>query len=221
MIAEDAEMPDSTNPDRPSRRSLLHGAALAAASGWLIAPALARQGVGDLPDDPNDKPDPNAPKPRTLVLVRHAEKAEPKADAPKDPDPSLSEIGKQRAEALVRMLGDAHFTHIWTSEYKRTQETAAPLAAKFGLKPVPFPARDVLGLSERLRGMPQGSIALVVGHSNTLPALVRSFNLNLGNLGGGTDLAENEFDRLVVVSFVAPEAPCALLEMRYGPPNPG
>ena len=56
-----------------------------------------------------------------VVIVRHAEKA---ANDPKDPD--LSEAGRERAQTLARILKDGHITAIFTTEFKRTQETAAP-----------------------------------------------------------------------------------------------
>jgi broad specificity phosphatase PhoE len=57
----------------------------------------------------------------TIFVVRHAEKA----DATKDPD--LSEAGRARAEALAKALRDAKIAAIYATEFKRTQQTAAPL----------------------------------------------------------------------------------------------
>ena len=63
-----------------------------------------------------------------VYLVRHAEKA----DTGKDPE--LTDIGKQRADELARMLKDAGVTHIWSTDYKRTRTTAEPLATRLRLK---------------------------------------------------------------------------------------
>ncbi len=57
-----------------------------------------------------------------VVIVRHAEKA---ANGGNDPD--LSSAGHARAEALARILKDSGITAIFTSEFKRTQETANAL----------------------------------------------------------------------------------------------
>ena|SRR5438552_11616000 len=56
-----------------------------------------------------------------LFLVRHAEKAMTGGN-----DPELSAVGQERAEALARILKDCKITAIFTTEFKRTQETAAP-----------------------------------------------------------------------------------------------
>ncbi len=65
----------------------------------------------------------------SIFIVRHAEKA----DATKDTD--LSEAGRSRADILAKTLRDAGITAIYTSEFKRTQETAAPLAKALGINP--------------------------------------------------------------------------------------
>ena len=57
----------------------------------------------------------------TIYLVRHAEKAKGK-------DPVLTAQGKQRAENLAQMLQDAGVTRVYSTDYRRTQQTAAPSA---------------------------------------------------------------------------------------------
>ena len=59
---------------------------------------------------------------QAVIVVRHAEKAD------QTPDTALSPKGRARAKALADLLRDAGVTHIVTSEYRRSQETAAPLA---------------------------------------------------------------------------------------------
>jgi broad specificity phosphatase PhoE len=150
-------------------------------------------------------------RPRSVLLVRHAEKA---VDDPKDP--TISEAGKLRAAALVKLIGETRLTHVWTSEFRRCKDTASPVAAKFQLVPVEIPARDSAGLAARLKDLPQGSISLVVGHSNTLPALAKALGAPLSNLANGTDLRDDEFDRFVVVTLGREDQAASLLEMRYG-----
>src|SRR5688500_9156051 len=70
----------------------------------------------------------------TVFLVRHAEKAaEPREDPP------LTDVGRARADALARALGDSGVKAIYTSQYVRTRATAEPLAARLGLTPVVLP----------------------------------------------------------------------------------
>jgi phosphohistidine phosphatase SixA len=139
-------------------------------------------------------------KARTFVLVRHAEKL---TDDPKDP--ALSEAGRARAAALAKLLGSSGITHILTSEYKRAKETAEPLAKALAMEPTVHPARDAIGLADRLMSLPEGSIALVIGHSNTLPVVARAVGASLRDLQQNGDLRDDEYDRVSVLSFFAPD----------------
>ncbi len=69
-----------------------------------------------------------------IFLVRHAERAD--AGGPGQKDPALSETGKKRAAALVAELRDAGISAIYASEFRRTQETAGPLAKSLGLETI-------------------------------------------------------------------------------------
>ena len=74
-----------------------------------------------------------AAEPRAIFLVRHAERAAISGRVPSDT--GLSAEGKMRAQHLVETLKDAKITAIYTSEYKRTKETATPLAQSLGIQP--------------------------------------------------------------------------------------
>ena len=71
-----------------------------------------------------------AEAPVTVLLVRHAEKAAGGSD-----DPPLSPAGEARARVLAHVAGSAGVSAIYHTQYKRTQQTVAPLAAKLGLTP--------------------------------------------------------------------------------------
>src|SRR4051794_27083 len=101
-----------------------------------------------------------------VVIVRHAEKADESEDA------ELSDAGRQRAEALSHILKDANIVAIFTSDRKRTQEPATPLAKLANVTPTIVPARDYPALVAKLREV-KGN-ALVVGHGNTIPDLIRA-----------------------------------------------
>src|SRR5438094_7288802 len=79
-----------------------------------------------------------------VVIVRHAEKA---ANGGNDPD--LSSAGRGRAEALARILKDSGITAIFTTELKRTQETAAPTATSAHVTPTMVAAKDTAALVAR------------------------------------------------------------------------
>lgn len=138
----------------------------------------------------------------TVFIVRHGEKADSKS---KDPD--LSEAGNARAQALARMLKDAGVTHIFATEFKRTQQTAAPLAKVLGLDVKSLAANDPARLVAALRD--ETGNALVVGHANTIPDLIKA-------LGITTPIAigENEYDDLFVLQVS--EKP-GLIRLHYQP----
>jgi broad specificity phosphatase PhoE len=122
----------------------------------------------------------------TIFIVRHAEKA----DATNDPD--LSEAGRGRAEALAKMLKDANITAIYATEFKRTQQTAAPLAKALGIIVTTLPAKDNAALIAKLRAL--NGNALVVGHGDTIPDLIKALGIS-----EPINITENDYDNLFVV----------------------
>jgi broad specificity phosphatase PhoE len=112
-----------------------------------------------------------APAQPVVVIVRHAEKAASDGD-----NPDLSPAGRARAEALARILKDAQITAIFTSEFKRTQETAAPTAASTRVTPSVVAAKDTAALVAKLHQL--NGNALVVGHGNTIPDIIKALGIN-------------------------------------------
>ena len=134
-------------------------------------------------------------EPRAILLVRHAERAD--AGAPAEKDPGLSAAGRTRAEALGKELRDARITAIYTSEFKRTQETAAPLAESLGVKVEAVPAKESAALLAKLKSG-DGNV-LVVGHSNTLPEIIKALGI-----AAPVTIGENDYDDLFVVVLGEP-----------------
>jgi len=135
-----------------------------------------------------------------VYLVRHAEKA----DTGKDPELTLE--GKERAEELARLLKDAGVTYIWSTDYKRTRETAEPLAARLRAKVVSYDPSKLGEFATRLKSIPGRH--LVVGHSNTTPGLVQA-------LGGdpGAPMPDSEYDRFYIVTL---GQNIATIQLRFG-----
>jgi phosphohistidine phosphatase SixA len=129
-----------------------------------------------------------------VFLVRHAERADTANGGPAmmGSDPSLSEAGRARAAGLATALKDAGITTIFVTEYKRTQETAAPLAKALGLTPVVVKANDRAGLLSQVRSA-KGHV-LVVGHSNTVPDAINALGV-----AATITIADAEYDNLFVV----------------------
>jgi broad specificity phosphatase PhoE len=123
-----------------------------------------------------------AAEPSAIYLVRHAEKA-------LGHDPELTAQGQGRARDIAAILHRAGITAIFSTPTVRARQTAAPLAQRTGLTVQLYDPLAPLALVEKVRSL-TGAV-VVIGHSNTLPELVRLF-------GGapGTDIADDEFDRL-------------------------
>lgn len=144
--------------------------------------------------------------PRTIVLVRHAEKAaEPKED------PNLTEAGAARAKRLSEMLQKSGVTHIFATEYQRTQQTVSLLSVASGVNVQVVPARSPDTLLSALDSLPRGSVAVVAGHSNTVPALVEKLTGGQSKL----KLEDAEYDRFFVVTQWGPGRDARLFELRY------
>jgi broad specificity phosphatase PhoE len=126
----------------------------------------------------------------TVFIVRHAEKAEGNGN-----DPDLSQAGKTRAESLANILKEVGVTAIYATEFKRTQETAAPLAKAIGLEVVKLPGKSTAELVTKLQDL-KGENALVVGHSNTIPLLIKALGVDAPIV-----INDNDYDNLFVVSL--------------------
>lgn len=149
--------------------------------------------------------------PVLVYLVRHAEKAVVPGD-----DPPLSKAGTERAEALDAMLAHAGVTHIFATQYGRTLQTIDPLARRQGLVVETIKAGDDETQLDALRALPGGSVAVVAGHSNTIPGLVRKLG------GQAPDLTDTQYDRLFLVALVrtATATRATSTQLRYGYPSP-
>ena len=141
----------------------------------------------------------------TVFLVRHAEKV----DHSKDPD--LSPEGYLRAEALAYILSDAEIEGVHSTNYIRTRETASPVADYFKLETELYNPMDLPALARKLKS--QGGRHLVVGHSNTTPAMVEF----LGGEAGPPVADEWEYDRLYILTIT--QEGVQTLRLRYGKPS--
>ena len=144
---------------------------------------------------------------QAVIVVRHAEKAD------QTPDTPLSPKGRARAKALADLLRGAGVTHVITSEYQRSRETAAPLATALGLTVEQVPARDLPGLVARLRALDPTSIVVVVGHSNTIPPM-----LTVLGWPNTLDLHEGDYDNVFVLA-PHPGHRASMVRLKYGQPS--
>jgi broad specificity phosphatase PhoE len=148
----------------------------------------------------------------TVIFVRHAEKASVPAD-----DPGLSPAGERRVAELTRQLRDADVVAgidaVYATPYRRTEETARPIADALDLPINSYDAADTEAIMEHIVREHKGKIILVVGHSNTLPLLMA----NMGASKKVPAIAENEYDNIYIVS-IPWFGKTKTIRLRYGEP---
>jgi len=193
----------------------VHHLKIAAPCATALLLALGSLGTGGTSSSDSQPSEPqSATMPRTVLITRHAEKAELTAD------PSLSDQGLRRAEALSLLSETQSVGTIITTEYRRTSETAAPLAIRQGIHSrvvnataSPESLRALAGeiLENADPGTENGTVlVVVVGHSNTVPLIIRQ-------LGGPADifLTEEDFGDLFILTIEA-DGSVDLQRKRYG-----
>jgi broad specificity phosphatase PhoE len=169
------------------RRRLTSAAALIAAVG-SVAAALALAAPSPGP----------AAKGGLVILVRHAERVQ----GPTTEDVPLTDAGRARAERLAAALAKADVEAIFVTRFRRTSETAKPLADRLHLTPIE--ESDPAALIATLRSRGRGTV-LVVGHSDTVPDVIAALG------GPAVTIADDEFDDL----FVLAPGTGALARLKY------
>ena len=155
--------------------------------------------------------DPLAAQASTVILVRHAEKADTTRDT------ELSTIGFARAEALKTAVAASPLSAAFIAEDRRTAQTAAPAAQLHHITPTAIPVRgkvaeQAAATAVAIRALPAGSAALVVGHSNTLGPIIAA-------LGGPKleDRCDGEYATIFVVDLTGPTP--RVLNASFGVPD--
>jgi broad specificity phosphatase PhoE len=132
----------------------------------------------------------------TVIVIRHAEKDLSSGAA----DPPLNQAGEARAALLAQMFGDAkhpgHVDAIYVSPALRDRLTAAPLAARLGQSVIVAPADDPRSLARRVLREHAAGRVLIVGHIDTIPALVAA----LGGRWRIPELAADEYGTMYIVT---------------------
>lgn len=128
----------------------------------------------------------------TFILVRHAEKAD---DGTKDPP--LTDDGAIRANDLVKLLHETKIDAIYSTPYKRTQETVTPIAVAKGLSVLSYEPMKGEEMDSLLNTHAGGTV-LISGHSNTTPWVANYF------LGAESfpDFNDSDYDNIMVLSIV-------------------
>lgn len=141
----------------------------------------------------------------TFILVRHAEKA---ADGTSDP--ALTDAGIARANNILSLFRQADITAIYSTNYKRTKMTIAPLAGAIKKEITIYDPKNLKEFSLKLLNDNSGGTVVISGHSNTTPMLA---NLLLGE-EKFKQFDDNDYGNLLIISTHA-DSNAKLLHIRY------
>lgn len=124
-----------------------------------------------------------------IYLVRHAEKQA-------DSDPELTEYGHARARALAEIMKNVSISKVYSTDTRRTRQTAQPTAEQKKLSVELYDPRAFRDFASALtvEFLESGQSILVVGHSNTTPYLA---TLLTGD--SFPELSEDQYDHLYKV----------------------
>ena len=142
-----------------------------------------------------------------IILVRHAELQAAAMAGPKQVP--LSQTGSARAERLAGMLKDAGIDAIYVTDFVRTQKTAEPLSHELRERMTVLPKGDPRELVARLHKEHASQKVLLVGHTDTLPGILKA-------LGYPTDVKidSDDYGNVFVVVPKGDAAP-TFLKLRY------
>jgi broad specificity phosphatase PhoE len=118
----------------------------------------------------SDKKEENKLQAETTIyyLIRHAEKDR----STPDKDPGLTEKGLKRANNWAEIFKDKEVDLVFSTAYKRTQQTASPIASANNLEILSYDPRNLY--NDDFKAQTKGKSAVIVGHSNTTPAFVNT-----------------------------------------------
>lgn len=128
-----------------------------------------------------------------IYIVRHAEKDTGN-------NPALTLAGQQRAGELMRYLRNKNIHRIYSTAYRRNEMTADSMRLQLHIdtthySPKPT-SQELFNLIKANADL--GKKLLFIGHSNTVPLLVKNFGYNDY---APTDLADDAFDDLFILRF--------------------
>ncbi len=140
-----------------------------------------------------------------IYVVRHGEKVSPSGDV------ALSGDGLQRAETLKDTLMNKKITAVYSTNYKRTRQTAGPTATHFGKPMITYNNGDSL---MQVLVSRKNARTLITGHSNTVPNMLRAVGLQTSFAG---NIPDNQYDNLFIVTVKWKGSKTVTLkEVKYG-----
>ncbi|UCD29865.1 MAG: PD40 domain-containing protein [Planctomycetota bacterium] len=139
---------------------------------------------------------PEQPQVTTVVIVRHAERA----------NGTLTADGEKRAETLARLLSNTGVSAVFSTNYTRTIETANNTAERLGIT-IQF-YNSIQGIADLIKSEYAGKVVLVVGHSNTVPQTIEALGVS------SAPTIYGEYDNLFIVT-IRPDGIASLTHLKY------
>lgn len=130
--------------------------------------------------------------PTVFYLIRHAEKDRSNPD---NKDPELKQEGHERAVYWEHVFKEVPLSAVYSTNYKRTLQTALPTARSKNLEVILYDP-DTTNLKHWAENL-AGKHILVVGHSNTTPALTNQ----LVGEGSYKDIDDSNNGNLYIVQY--------------------
>ncbi|MFN3755235.1 SixA phosphatase family protein [Flavobacterium sp.] len=146
----------------------------------------------------------------TFIVLRHAEKAD------NTKDPNLSADGLIRAEELRKTLSPISVEAIYATPYHRSKQTVTPLATEKRISITEYPAdKPYEELVTELIEAHRGKTVVIVGHSNSVPEILKALTKNTF----AVTINESQFDNLFVVTLTDGKQ-AEVAQMKYGKSTP-
>lgn len=141
-----------------------------------------------------------------IFIVRHAEKQAGN-------DPLLTAEGNTRAGDLARVLQFEGVQKIYVTKTRRAKNTADSLRILMNIGTVQYDSDTLCDklISTIMENRDFGKTILIIGHSNTIPQIIRKFGVTDFPYG---DLPDSEFDNLFVITYKREKA--KLKKTKYG-----
>jgi broad specificity phosphatase PhoE len=146
----------------------------------------------------------------TIIILRHAEKESTGAD------PSLTTDGNERAEELKRILGNVSIKSIYSTPYNRTNQTVQPLATAKGITVSEYQtSKPYAELISEITKANRGKVSVIVGHSNTVPEILKELSHSSFNI----TISESQYDNIFIVNLPDSLSP-SIMHLKYGKYTP-
>lgn len=145
----------------------------------------------------------------TVWIVRHAEKDTAMATRA---NPDLNAQGQQRAKDLATYLQQTKIALIFSTDTKRTKQTAAHFTAPVEI----YNPRQLSVLPAQIMQLAKGKTILLVGHSNTVLETIEA----LGGQRPVNALSDEDYDYIFKVELDG-QSPVKVQAFQYGASHRG